>query len=66
MKTAQTKDGIPIPANEDAPSEATCPYCGGIVILRRRKLMNSRGYSYYWRHLDNKNRSCPGRSRSQP
>ncbi len=63
MKTAQTTDGTAIPASEEAPKEAQCPFCGGVVTLRRRKLMNAGGYSYFWRHRDRENRDCPARAR---
>lgn len=63
MKIAQLADGKPAPADDSAPPEAVCPHCGGIVYLRKRKLMNSKGYAYYWRHAANQNRDCPGRSR---
>ncbi len=63
MKTAQAPDGTIVTASQEAPPELICSDCGGTVILRRRKLMNNGGYSYFWRHLDNKNRDCPGRSR---
>ena len=64
MKIAKTSDGEKIEAAKDSPPKAICPYCGGEVILRGRKLMGSKEKSYFWRHLDNKNRKCPGRSRS--
>ena len=63
MKTAHLPDGTKIAASEKAPQEAECPFCSGIVILRRRKLMNAGGYAFYWRHRDNEHRDCPGRSR---
>ena len=64
MKSAKTADGKKIEAAEDSPSKAICPYCGGEVVLRGRKLMGSKEKSYFWRHLDNQNRKCPGRVRS--
>jgi uncharacterized Zn-finger protein len=63
MKTAQASDGKEVIASKEAPKEAICPYCKGIVTLRKRSLMNNGGYVYYWRHRDNKNLSCRGRSR---
>lgn len=63
MKIATSPDGAEVSASPEAPEEAECQYCGGVVILRRRKLMNDAGYSYYWRHRDNEHRDCPGRSR---
>ena len=64
MKLAQTAEGLEIEAAEGAPKQAICAYCGGVVILRGRKLMGKDEKSYYWRHLDNQNRKCPGRVRS--
>jgi hypothetical protein len=61
MKFAQLADGQPVEAAPDAPSKAKCPQCGGVVVLRHRRLMNGRDVSYFWRHLDNKNRRCPAR-----
>ncbi|MDX1417216.1 MAG: hypothetical protein R3293_23620 [Candidatus Promineifilaceae bacterium] len=64
MKTAKTKDGERVEASEEAPQEAICMYCGGVVILRGRRRMGTSKKSYFWRHLDNKNMNCRGRSRS--
>jgi hypothetical protein len=64
MKIAKSTDGAEIEAEKDAPSKAICPYCAGEVILRGRRVMGSDEKSYFWRHLDNKNRNCPGRARS--
>jgi hypothetical protein len=63
MKSAQASDGQPLPAGKNAPPTAICPHCGGVVSLRRRKLMNSADFAYYWRHAANANRDCTGRSR---
>lgn len=52
MKTAVSSNGAIVAASQVAPQRAICPKCGGIVILRGRKLMANSGYSYYWRHLD--------------
>lgn len=65
MKIALLPDGVKVTADPEAPQEAVCPFCGGTVILRRRKLMNDAGYAYYWRHRDNEHRDCPGRSRQR-
>ncbi|MCP4423806.1 MAG: hypothetical protein GY803_04875 [Chloroflexi bacterium] len=53
----------PITATASAPPAATCPACGGAVVLRRRKVMNSSDLIYYWRHQMNQNRTCSARSR---
>jgi hypothetical protein len=63
VKTAKTKDGKAITASKAAPDEAICPYCGGMVTLRSRRTMNGGAKSYYWRHRNNQNRNCSGRSR---
>lgn len=54
MKTAVSSRGHVVPASEAAPTQAICPKCGGIVILRVRRLMANSGNSYYWRHVDDK------------
>ena len=64
MKVAKLMEGTEIKAAKDAPPAANCRYCGGKVILRGRKVMGSNKKSYYWRHLDNQNRNCPGRARA--
>ena len=62
MKTAHHPDtSQPITAVADAPAQAICPHCGGQVTLRRRQRMNGT-VVYFWRHLDNHNRECSGRS----
>jgi hypothetical protein len=63
MKVAhhpETKE--PLTAAADVPQQAVCPYCQGIVLLRSRKQMSG-ACTYYWRHQDNRNRTCNGRSR---
>lgn len=63
MKIAQHPDNQqPLPASTTAPTKAVCPFCGGVVKLRRRKCMDG-GTVYFWRHRDNRNRACNGRSR---
>jgi len=52
MKTAVSSCGHVVAASELAPIEAICPKCGGLVILRMRRLMANSGNSYYWRHVD--------------
>ena len=63
MKTAQLPDGERIEAGDEAPPQAICPFCGGTVTLRRRKLMNNQGFIFFWRHLDNENPQCQARLR---
>lgn len=53
MKTALCRHGKPLIATDDAPKEARCPHCGGIVTLRYRKLMANGGTTYFWRHAEN-------------
>jgi hypothetical protein len=63
MKVAHHPDSHqPLAASPDAPEQAICPYCGGRLTLRRRQRMGG-GCSYFWRHLDNEQRRCNGRSR---
>ena len=52
MKTAVTSNGKPLVAAVGAPQSVICPKCGGVVILRVRRLMANGGDSYYWRHFD--------------
>jgi hypothetical protein len=63
VKTAKTKDGKEITASKTAPDKAICPYCDGIVTLRSRRTMNGGEKAYYWRHCNNQNRNCSGRTR---
>ena len=64
MKVAKDKTGQEVVAAKEAPAKAICPYCEGVVVLRGRRVMGSNKKSYYWRHLDNEHRDCPGRVRS--
>lgn len=52
MKTAVSSNGKIVTASHSAPARAICPTCGGVVLLRARKLMANAGNSYYWHHLD--------------
>jgi DNA-directed RNA polymerase subunit RPC12/RpoP len=61
MKTAHTSEGQAIEASATAPKEAVCPYCGGRLLLRGRKLMGDDQRVYYWRHQGNRNRDCNAR-----
>lgn len=51
MKTAVSSYGVSVAASISAPATAICPKCGGVVILKARKLMANGGNTYYWRHL---------------
>ena len=62
MKIAAREDGTKIEASAEAPPAARCPRCGYEVVLRKRTLMNDRGYVYYWRHKNGGNLSCGMRS----
>lgn len=62
MKVAVTDNGKKITASEEAPPEALCPLCGHPVTLRKRRLMNDRGFVYYWRHKSGGSLSCKERS----
>lgn len=63
MKIARTTEGKEILAAADAPEQAVCPFCGGVLVLRGRRTMNNGETVYYWRHLNNNNRQCSGRKR---
>ncbi len=63
MKVAVTTGGKPIEASMMAPKEAICPYCGGRVTLRGRRMMGNGKRTYFWRHQGNKNRHCEARRR---
>ena len=65
MKVALSADGDPIEASADAPEQAICPHCGGVLLLRGRKVMGG-SKSYYWRHAPGGDPDCPGRSRVLP
>ena len=65
MKDAYQRSSGTIEATADAPSRALCPKCGGVVLLRKRKLMNNAGSSYYWQHQRNANRQCGARWSTQ-
>ncbi|MFL7839360.1 MAG: hypothetical protein ACK2T4_03005 [Candidatus Promineifilaceae bacterium] len=63
MRTALSEKGETIVAGSGMPEEAFCPYCGGRVILRKRRLMGG-GVTYYWRHVDYKqSKSCSKRAK---
>ncbi|MEZ4769570.1 MAG: hypothetical protein R2844_14210 [Caldilineales bacterium] len=62
MKTALDQNGSPIEAAAGRPEQATCPHCGGVVVLRRRKRGRpQQGMTYFWRHQDHENTRCPAR-----
>jgi hypothetical protein len=63
MKVAQTADGKPLEATAKAPKQAICPHCGGLLTLRRRRGMDNKQRTYFWRHQSNTNLHCRGRSR---
>ncbi len=62
MKTAVTQHGDSVLADAAAPARATCPHCGGQVLLRRRRTMDGT-IAYYWRHKNNHRIHCQGRSK---
>lgn len=62
MKIALDRSGVPIEAAAGAPTQALCPQCGGVVILRQRTRSHLSGdVSYFWRHLDHDNTGCTAR-----
>lgn len=62
MRKAVNQAGETIEANAEAPKKANCPFCGAVVHIRRRQLMGGT-YIYFWRHCDNNNLNCSGRSK---
>ncbi|MCA9955358.1 MAG: hypothetical protein KC434_11600 [Anaerolineales bacterium] len=63
MKIALLPDGTAVEATATAPSEATCPHCGGVLLLRQRRTMNQSVVAFYWRHASNQNLKCRARRR---
>jgi DNA-directed RNA polymerase subunit RPC12/RpoP len=63
MKIALTPEGKQIEASAAAPAQAVCPHCGGVVLLRGRRVMGSDEKSYYWRHAPGSDPNCPARYR---
>ncbi|WP_420632167.1 hypothetical protein [Candidatus Leptofilum sp.] len=63
MKEAILPDGTAITAAEDAPSEAICPQCSGVLLLRQRRTMKKSVVAFYWRHTSNQNLNCKARRR---
>lgn len=65
MKNAMNQAGETITAQAGAPDKAICPYCEEAVILRtRRRSVQEGGVTYFWRHENHTNRSCPARKPS--
>lgn len=63
MKIAlHTETAQPLTAAQTAPATARCPSCGSLVTLRRRRCMDGTSV-YFWRHPNNRNLNCNGRSR---
>jgi len=63
MKTAILTPNQKIVASFDAPTTATCPACGGIVILTYHARQMD-GESWYWRHARGGDSTCPARSKT--
>lgn len=62
MKFAVNKSEDMIKAEAGAPSEALCPHCKGVVILRWRRNGSQAGdVTYFWRHENHTNLWCPAR-----
>ncbi|MBK7896871.1 MAG: hypothetical protein WAS33_23995 [Candidatus Promineifilaceae bacterium] len=64
MKIAQLPDGTAVAASENAPLEAICPHCGGVLLLRQRRTMTKSVVAFFWRHADNQNLHCQARQRT--
>ncbi len=63
MKKALALNGKLIEAESSSPVEARCPFCSGRMVLRQRRQMDRKKVTYFWRHLDNRNLYCSGRTR---
>ncbi|WP_420644006.1 hypothetical protein [Candidatus Leptofilum sp.] len=63
MKEAILPNGTAVTASGNAPSEAICPECGGVLLLRRRRTMKKSVVAFYWRHASNQNLNCKARKR---
>lgn len=64
MKLAMNRVGEMIQACPDAPKQALCPRCKGLVTLRMRRRSQRPGdVTYFWRHGDHANLKCPARFR---
>jgi len=63
MKVALLPDGKTVAASDNAPNEAVCPYCRGVLLLRRRRTMKQSVVAFYWRHANNQNMKCTARKR---
>ena len=62
MKFAINYSGKKIQAGENAPREALCPSCKGVVRLRSRRRSNKPGdVTYFWRHKSHDSPRCPAR-----
>ncbi|NLE45676.1 MAG: hypothetical protein GX620_13220 [Chloroflexi bacterium] len=53
-------NGRLVTAGPDAPLEAVCPACGGVVIRRKRRGGDGE-YTYFYRHQDGVEMRCPRR-----
>lgn len=66
MKDALNEEKKRIEASSEAPELATCPACGGVVVLRSRKLSKNKGdVIWYYRHRRGEGVHCPRRSGAQ-
>jgi hypothetical protein len=63
MKEALLPNGTAVAASATAPTEATCPHCGGVLLLRQRRTMSQSVVAFYWRHASNQNLKCRARRR---
>lgn len=61
MKIAKLANEEQVTASGRVPNQAICLFCGGKVVLRKRKKMGGNEMTYYWRHMDGKNNNCPAR-----
>ena len=62
MQTA-TQNNTPITAGPNAPTTATCPDCGGTVVLRKRRRMDGQTTWLYRHTTTSATDDCPRRYR---
>jgi hypothetical protein len=63
VRYALNEDKMRIKASPDAPEVATCPTCGGVVVLRSRRLSkNPDEKTWYYRHRRGESPRCSRRS----
>jgi hypothetical protein len=62
MKDALNEDNALIEAGPGAPEQATCPACGGTVVLRSRRYGREAKKTWFYRHRRGEGPRCSRRS----